>query len=81
MRATASGCSQSRRTCRPIVFCIRRLVNSRSWVTSTAGGIDRHGIVVGGGGEAGSGRPALMPGLAKHRADPDIDVVVQDQAH
>jgi hypothetical protein len=44
-------------------------------------GIDRHGIVVGGGGEAGSGRPALMPGLAKHRADPDIDVVVQDQAH
>jgi hypothetical protein len=44
-------------------------------------GIDRHGIVVGGCGQPGGGGPALMPGLAKHRADPDIDVVVQDQAH
>jgi hypothetical protein len=36
--AIASGCSQSSRTWRPIVFLIRRRVNSRSWVTSTAPG-------------------------------------------
>jgi hypothetical protein len=44
-------------------------------------GIDRHGIIVGGCGQTGSGRPALMPNLAKHRADPDVDVMVQDEAH
>jgi hypothetical protein len=44
-------------------------------------GIDRDGIVVGGCGKTGSGRPALMPGLPKHRADPDVDIVVQDEAH
>jgi hypothetical protein len=44
-------------------------------------GIDGDGIVVGGCGKTGSGRPALMPGLAKHRADPNVDVVVQDEAH
>jgi hypothetical protein len=47
----------------------------------TVVGIDRYGIIVSGCGQPGSGRPALMPSLAKHRADPDIDVVVQDQAH
>jgi len=44
-------------------------------------GIDRDGIVVGGCGETGRGWPALVPSLAKHRADPDVDVVVQDEAH
>jgi hypothetical protein len=44
-------------------------------------GIDRHGIVVGGCGQTSSGRPGLMPSLAKHRADPDVDVVIQDEAH
>jgi hypothetical protein len=44
-------------------------------------GIDRHGIIVGGCGQTGSGRPALMPSLPKHRADPDVDVMVQDEAH
>jgi hypothetical protein len=43
-------------------------------------GIDRHGIVVGGSGQTSSGRPALMPSLAKHYANPDVDVVVQDEA-
>jgi hypothetical protein len=47
----------------------------------TVVGIDRHGIVVGGCGQTGSGRPALMPSLPKHRADPDVDVMVQDEAH
>jgi hypothetical protein len=44
-------------------------------------GIDRHGIIVGGCGQTSSGRPALMPSLAKHRADPDVNVVIQDEAH
>jgi hypothetical protein len=44
-------------------------------------GIDRDGIVVGGCGETGNGRPAFVPGLPKHCADPDVDVVVQDEAH
>jgi hypothetical protein len=44
-------------------------------------GIDGDGIVVGGGGEPGSGWPAFMPGLAKHPADADVDVVVEDEAH
>ena len=44
-------------------------------------GIDRDGIVVGGCGETGRGWPALVPSLAKHRADPDVDVVVQNEAH
>jgi len=39
-------------------------------------GIDRDSASVGGGGKTGSGRPALMPGLPEHRADPDVDVVV-----
>jgi hypothetical protein len=71
------------RTCRPIEFFIRRLVNSRSWVIRAAPviGIDGHGIVVGGRREAGSGRRALMPSLQEHRADPDVDVVIEDEAH
>jgi hypothetical protein len=44
-------------------------------------GIDRDSIVVGGCGKTGSGRPALMPSLPKHRADPDVDVMVKDEAH
>jgi hypothetical protein len=44
-------------------------------------GIDGDGIVVGGCGQTGSGRPAFVPGLPKHCADPDVDVVVQDEAH
>jgi hypothetical protein len=47
----------------------------------TVVGIDRDGIIVGGGGQPGSGGPALVPGLPKHRADPDVDVVVQDESH
>jgi hypothetical protein len=44
-------------------------------------GIDRDSIVVGGCGQTGCGRPALMPSLPEHCADPDVDVVVQDEAH
>jgi hypothetical protein len=44
-------------------------------------GVDSDGIVVGGCGQSGSGRPALMASLAEHCADPDVDVVVQDEAH
>lgn len=44
-------------------------------------GIDRDSIVVGGCGQPGGGGPALMPGLPKHHTDPNIDIMVQDEAH